>query len=840
MENKPKKSKAFIITFVLILLLLLAGYWLFTNKDKVFKTGGLNLGRIFEPLVESPDRKPLRVIWDSVFNPGKVTPTEDPDAFVYDPNNNVYNLPVINISASPSSIQEGESSIISWTSNNAVSCKTPDGIQTGTSGSFSTGTLNKSKSFAVSCSGKNGTVSSNITIRVGNRDIDPFLFPIVSGNAQPSPIQPGESSTVSWDSNNTTSCDAGAGNPTTTRGSFETGPLYATTAYTIICTGDDGTSGRNVFVIVRDMLDYELDKCTNGTDNYPLCTTKNGQCINGATNPPLCTTTADNKCLNGATNPEACDIFENAFCAANKITEELSTTNKSNKEQVTFLQTILSKLPSSSGQTYLKDTDIDGDYGQKTRTAVIQFQKDNSLPETGAVDIDTMNTVNNKCNEFFNNSGLAQCNDGIDNDGKEGIDSEDQSCHSDFNANNPNSYDKFIRDEGRVKTNAECGDGINNDNEEGPDYQDKDCHTDGNVNNWDSYYKDIVSEKTNSLPIPDNVCSNNATNPPLCTTGEDGKCLNGANNPPICNTFDKCPNPEAVNYPQCDRDADGNCLNGATNATCTLDPTEENKCAIFDQYPLDFTLEEEKALAELLRKFYLIAPSLKTEENLNLVSNEIEKYKLLINQTVKLTKQCYLDTGYQNNWNWGYYDTYNFCTRNPGVCSSKGVVKKSVCDANPTYCEGKDINNDTYEPPATHETNDYSNGFITRYGNPWFNSTSIGGSYIDKKNAREIYPLGKKLNMDENYTMKLKQGMPENVYGPYILSKLFILDNYNDIILSKYGDKDIYTPLIVKKPLVQSQGSRKTHFIWNWYDSFDLNGVMLDRIHEFEKLLYIW
>lgn len=801
--SAPKKSHAFIITFVLILLLLLIGYWLFTNKDKIFKTGGLNLGRIFEPLVESPDRKPLEIIWDRIFNPGETTNTTDSNGFVYDPNNNIHNFPVVNINANPSSVKEGESSTISWTSTNSMSCETGSGTQVGTSGTFSTGPLSKSQSFTVNCRGANGNISNSVIVKIGDRKINPYNFPSVSGNANPSPINAGESSTISWESNNATSCNAGAGKPTTTSGRFSTGPLYSTTSYSIVCTGKDGTSGRNIFVIVKNDVGLEYDKCENGTDNYPFCTTKNGQCINGATNPDLCTTSADGKCLNGAINPTACTVFEHPFCVANKITTILYMGNKDNdKTQVTSLQSILSKLPSSLGTTYLKETDVDGGFGLKTKNAVALFQKDNNLTQkNGTVDGPTMNALNNKCNEFFNNennSSISQCNDGIDNDNKEGIDGEDPSCHSDFNKNNASSYDKKIRDEGRTKTDTECGDGINNDNEEGPDYLDKDCHIDGNINNWESYYKDINFEKSKGLPTPTEVCGNKAINYPACNKFE---------NTPT----EQCKNPLAVNYPQCDKDKDGKCLNGSTNANCK-ENIEKNKCAVFDQYPLEFTDKEKAELAELLRKFYLLAPMLKTEDDLNLVFNEINRYEALIKETKELTKQCYLESASKEEWLYNGTEPWSFCSRNPKLC------------------EPTDTFNRSYTGPTT------------RFGNPWFKPDSVG-SYVDKTKYGEV-----KINTDLDYLLKIHG---EDTVSPlltkYPPAQMGRSYRLNWHFPTKPLDMNVkWTDLIpiynVIDRAIESytfvDGNKDKNIINSV--RYDLNAIMLDRLQEFETLLNIW
>ena len=63
MENNPKKSKAFIITFILILLLLVLGYYLFKNKDNIFGTKGIiSANKIFTPLLGTSKSKPLTTV----------------------------------------------------------------------------------------------------------------------------------------------------------------------------------------------------------------------------------------------------------------------------------------------------------------------------------------------------------------------------------------------------------------------------------------------------------------------------------------------------------------------------------------------------------------------------------------------------------------------------------------------------------------------------------------------------------------------------------------------------------------------------------------------------------
>lgn len=75
MDNKnPKKSKAFIITFILILLLLVAGYYFFKNREQYFGAkGSLSISKVFSPLLGSSKSKDVKVIDTTPTTPAVVT-----------------------------------------------------------------------------------------------------------------------------------------------------------------------------------------------------------------------------------------------------------------------------------------------------------------------------------------------------------------------------------------------------------------------------------------------------------------------------------------------------------------------------------------------------------------------------------------------------------------------------------------------------------------------------------------------------------------------------------------------------------------------------------------------
>ena len=65
-HDKNKKSRAFIITFIIVFLLLLLCYFLFANQEKIFGTkGSMSLSNIFSSLTGTSKSKSLKQINDS-------------------------------------------------------------------------------------------------------------------------------------------------------------------------------------------------------------------------------------------------------------------------------------------------------------------------------------------------------------------------------------------------------------------------------------------------------------------------------------------------------------------------------------------------------------------------------------------------------------------------------------------------------------------------------------------------------------------------------------------------------------------------------------------------------
>ena len=177
MENKPKKSKALIITIILVLILILIGFLLYRNKDSFGVKTSAGIAKMFSSLSSSDNSKDLKTLAQA---------GED--------------------------IKKGESVSV-----------------------FGTGT--NSNPIVVKTSTNNGEVYGYANQNIKSGDTGEVITKKKKGTNK------------FWNS-------------------------------------------------INDFIDNVFTKenkvCSNGTTNYPSCTTINGECLNGATNPPSCTTIPNN------------------------------------------------------------------------------------------------------------------------------------------------------------------------------------------------------------------------------------------------------------------------------------------------------------------------------------------------------------------------------------------------------------------------------------------------------------------------------------------------------------------------------------------------------------------
>ncbi|MFZ2886909.1 MAG: hypothetical protein WA021_03765, partial [Minisyncoccia bacterium] len=158
--------------------------------------------------------------------------------------------PTVTLTADPTSISAGESTTLTWTSEDAVSCE----AFLGWSG---TKALNGSQSvsptetttYQLDCTGPGGVGSDDATVTVVVEEPDE---PTVEITADPMTITAGASSTLTWNSDNADTCTASNGwsGGKVVDGTQSVAPAQTTT-YAISCTGDGGTANDSVTVTVN-------------------------------------------------------------------------------------------------------------------------------------------------------------------------------------------------------------------------------------------------------------------------------------------------------------------------------------------------------------------------------------------------------------------------------------------------------------------------------------------------------------------------------------------------------------------------------------------------------------
>jgi hypothetical protein len=154
---------------------------------------------------------------------------------------------VVTMFASPATVASGGTSTITWTTSNATSCTAADAWSgaRGTSGSevVTPPTTAGSYTYALSCTGPGGqNTPSSVTVTVG----EPDNATVVGLRADPATVNPGQSSTLTWEATNADSCTAsgnwsGTKEPTGTQ-SVTPPSTPGSYLYTLTCTGPDGTN----------------------------------------------------------------------------------------------------------------------------------------------------------------------------------------------------------------------------------------------------------------------------------------------------------------------------------------------------------------------------------------------------------------------------------------------------------------------------------------------------------------------------------------------------------------------------------------------------------------------
>ncbi|HEX2768519.1 MAG TPA: OmpA family protein [Geobacteraceae bacterium] len=156
--------------------------------------------------------------------------------------------PACNLAASPTSIMQGQSAKLNWTSQNATECNIQPNIgpvepQGNRTVSPAAGTL-----YTLTCTGEGGKASSDLTISVAS--VPKPLAPTCDLSVSPASIMQGESAKLNWTSQNATECDIQPGiGPVKPQGAADINPS-ADTTYNLVCNGAGGKANSSASIMV--------------------------------------------------------------------------------------------------------------------------------------------------------------------------------------------------------------------------------------------------------------------------------------------------------------------------------------------------------------------------------------------------------------------------------------------------------------------------------------------------------------------------------------------------------------------------------------------------------------
>lgn len=160
--------------------------------------------------------------------------------------------PTLDFTAEPDSIEEGESSTLSWSTTDATSCTASGGWSGGksTSGTQSV-TPSEDTTYTLTCSGDGGSVSESVTVTVDEGE--PLPEPTLEFDADPTEVAPNGTSTLAWDSTDATACVASGGwSGMKSLDGSQVVTVNATTTYTLACGNGMSTTTESVTVDVTE------------------------------------------------------------------------------------------------------------------------------------------------------------------------------------------------------------------------------------------------------------------------------------------------------------------------------------------------------------------------------------------------------------------------------------------------------------------------------------------------------------------------------------------------------------------------------------------------------------
>lgn len=165
-------------------------------------------------------------------------------------------VPACDIWADDTTLEDGQSTMLRWSSQNASSASLSQFGSVSVNGSRSSGALWSTQTFTLTVWGNGGTSQCSVTIVVDEPDRDP---PTCSIWADDTSLDDGETTTIRWSSSNATSASLSQFGGVPANGTRSTGALWSTTTYTLWVSGEGGSAQCHVTITV------------SGTPDRPSC-----------------------------------------------------------------------------------------------------------------------------------------------------------------------------------------------------------------------------------------------------------------------------------------------------------------------------------------------------------------------------------------------------------------------------------------------------------------------------------------------------------------------------------------------------------------------------------------
>jgi len=177
--------------------------------------------------------------------------------------------PSLTFSASPQSINPGDSTTLQWQAGNADSCEASGAWSGGkpTSGQQQVGPLQADQSFSLSCSGAGGSTLRQVTVNVATGDKD---VTVVFDSNQDVVLENGQAQ-LSWTAENAERCEASGAwsGEQPLSGDYTTKPLTSSATYRITCYSGGDSAVALVTIEVTDKT-IRWQAPTENVDGTPL------------------------------------------------------------------------------------------------------------------------------------------------------------------------------------------------------------------------------------------------------------------------------------------------------------------------------------------------------------------------------------------------------------------------------------------------------------------------------------------------------------------------------------------------------------------------------------------